>query len=163
MINKIIHGCLKIWNFSSRAQLDISPVRHTHFWAFELHTRREIPYLRALMYYSLYPSIVSGMLLAPIKLLHYVFCMYFAPSDCCIRVLSRTNQIRYGGKHSLNLWVGRCLVLSCNGGRVCWIMRPNNGYEGHYRKRGTSAVYFCYQLFRHQCQYYKMCVWVYLR
>ena len=52
MINKIIHGCLKIWNFSSRVQLDISLVRCVHSWAIELHT--EIPYLRAPMYYSLF-------------------------------------------------------------------------------------------------------------
>ena len=52
MINKIIHDCLKIWNFSSRVQLDISLVRCVHSWAIELHT--EIPYLRAPMYYSLF-------------------------------------------------------------------------------------------------------------
>ena len=39
IINTIIHGCLEIWNFSSRVQFDIA-----------LNTRREIPYLRAPMY-----------------------------------------------------------------------------------------------------------------
>ena len=53
MINKIIHGCLQIWNFSSRVQLDISLVRCAHSWAIELNTRREIPYLRAPTYHSL--------------------------------------------------------------------------------------------------------------
>ena len=41
MVNKIIHGYLWTWNFSSRVQL-------------ELNTQREIPYLRAPMYYSLF-------------------------------------------------------------------------------------------------------------
>ena len=49
MINKIIQGCLEIWKFSSRVQIDI-----------DFNTRREIPYLRAPMYYhlsvQLYPS-----------------------------------------------------------------------------------------------------------
>ena len=30
LFKKIIHGCLQIWNFSSRAQLDISLVRCAH-------------------------------------------------------------------------------------------------------------------------------------
>ena len=42
IINTIIHGCLEIWNFSSRVQFDIA-----------LNPRREIPYLGALMYYCL--------------------------------------------------------------------------------------------------------------
>ena len=54
MINKIIHGCLQIWNFSSRVQLDIWLVRSAHSWAIESNTQREIPYLRTRMYYSLY-------------------------------------------------------------------------------------------------------------
>ena len=54
MINKTIHGCLQIWNFSSRVQLDIWLVRSAHSWAIELNTQREIPYLRTPMYYSLY-------------------------------------------------------------------------------------------------------------
>ena len=45
-INKIIHGCLQIWNFSSRVQLDILLV------SYELNIRREIPYRRSPMYYS---------------------------------------------------------------------------------------------------------------
>ena len=39
--------------FSSRVQLDISLVRFSYSWAIELNTRREIPYLRAPMYYYL--------------------------------------------------------------------------------------------------------------
>ena len=50
----IIHGCLWIWYFSSCVQLDISLVCCAHSWTIELNTRREIPYLRAPMYYSLY-------------------------------------------------------------------------------------------------------------
>ena len=53
-INKIIHGCLWTWNFSSRVQLDISLVRCAHSLVIELNTRREIPYLHAPMYYSLF-------------------------------------------------------------------------------------------------------------
>ena len=30
IINTIIHGCLEIWNFSSRVQFDISLVRYAH-------------------------------------------------------------------------------------------------------------------------------------
>ena len=43
-----------MWNFSSRVQLDISLVRCAHSRAIELNTPREIPYLRAPMYYSLF-------------------------------------------------------------------------------------------------------------
>ena len=46
MINKIIHGCLQIWNFSSRVQLDISLVRCAHSCAIEYP-------MYAPMYYSL--------------------------------------------------------------------------------------------------------------
>ena len=38
----------------SRVQIDVSLVRCVHSWTIELNTRREIPYLRAPMYYSLY-------------------------------------------------------------------------------------------------------------
>ena len=54
MINKIIYGCLSIWNFSSRVQLDISLVCCAYSWVIELNVRREIPYLRAPIYYSLF-------------------------------------------------------------------------------------------------------------
>ena len=54
MINKIIHGCFKTWNSSPRVHLDIPLVHCAHSWAIELITRREIPYLRAPMYYSLH-------------------------------------------------------------------------------------------------------------
>ena len=30
IINTIIHGCLEIWNFSSRVQFDISRVSYAH-------------------------------------------------------------------------------------------------------------------------------------
>ena len=50
IINTIIHGCLEIWNFSSRVQFDISLLRYAHSWDIALNTRREIPYLRAPMY-----------------------------------------------------------------------------------------------------------------
>ena len=60
MKNKKIHGCLKIWNFSSRVQLEISLVHCALSWAIELNTRREIPYLSAPMYYS--PSNISILL-----------------------------------------------------------------------------------------------------
>ena len=53
LINKIIHGCLAMWNFSSPVQLDIPLVRCVHSWDVELNTRREILHLRAPMYYSL--------------------------------------------------------------------------------------------------------------
>ena len=53
MINKIIHGCLQIWDFSSRVQLDISLVCCAHSCAIELNTRREIPYLRAYVLFSI--------------------------------------------------------------------------------------------------------------
>ena len=54
MINKIIHSCLQIWNCSSCVQLDISLVCCTHSRAIKWHTLREIPHLRAPMYYSLF-------------------------------------------------------------------------------------------------------------
>ena len=41
-------------HWTTRQQLDISLVRCAHSWAIELNTRREIPYLREPMYYSLY-------------------------------------------------------------------------------------------------------------
>ena len=59
MISKIIHGCLYIRNFSSRVQLDISLARCAYSWAIELNTRREIPYLRAPMCYSLLINRIS--------------------------------------------------------------------------------------------------------
>lgn len=40
----------------SRVQLDISLLHSAHSWDMELNTWREIPYLCALMYYSLYTS-----------------------------------------------------------------------------------------------------------
>ena len=43
--------------FSSRVQLDISLVRCAHSLAIELNTRREIPYLRAPMYCSLFQDL----------------------------------------------------------------------------------------------------------
>ena len=43
-LNKIMHGRLYIWNFSSRVQFDITLVRCAHLWAIELDTRREIPF-----------------------------------------------------------------------------------------------------------------------
>ena len=54
IINTIIHGCLEIWNFSSRVQFDISRVSVANEWDIALNTRREIPYLRAPMYYCLF-------------------------------------------------------------------------------------------------------------
>ena len=50
IINKITHGCLEIWNFSSRVQLDISLVCCTHWWGIEMNSRWEIPYLRVPMH-----------------------------------------------------------------------------------------------------------------
>jgi len=52
IIITIIHGCLEIWNFSSRVQFDISRV------SVAMNTRREIPYLRTPMYYCLYPLLL---------------------------------------------------------------------------------------------------------
>ena len=49
IINTIIHGCLEIWNFSSCVQFDIA-----------LNTRREIPYLRAPMYFVYLTIILRG-------------------------------------------------------------------------------------------------------
>ena len=54
MINKIIHGCLKIWNFSTHIQLSISLIYYNHLWAIKLNTWREIPHLCMPMYYSLF-------------------------------------------------------------------------------------------------------------
>ena len=58
IINTVIHGCLEIWNFSSRVQFDISLIRYTHQWdtvlCIVLNTRREIPYPCAPMYYCLF-------------------------------------------------------------------------------------------------------------
>ena len=52
------------------------------------------------------------------------------------------------------------IVLACEldvvwsshatGERARCVTRPRNSCEGDYRKRGTDAVYFCWQLFRHQ-------------
>ena len=55
----IMHDCLQIWNFSSRVQLYISLVSY----------RREIPYLRAPMYYSLFKTFRDG--LAKVDYKHY--------------------------------------------------------------------------------------------
>ena len=49
MINKIIHACSWIRNFSC-GQHDFLLVRCAHSWAIELNTRRESPYLRAPFY-----------------------------------------------------------------------------------------------------------------
>ena len=45
MRNKIVHGCLEIWNFYTYVQHDISRVSASN-------TRREIPHLHAPTYYS---------------------------------------------------------------------------------------------------------------
>ena len=52
IINTITHGCLEIWNFSSRVQFDIA-----------LNTRTKIPYLRAPMYYCLFIYLICLLLL----------------------------------------------------------------------------------------------------
>lgn len=43
-MNKIKHGCLKIWHFSSRVQHDISLVLIANSWDIELNPRREVPF-----------------------------------------------------------------------------------------------------------------------
>ena len=61
VINKIIHGCLEIWNFSSGVQL-------------ELNTRREIPYLHAPIYYSLYLWIAQKL---PVLFIQHIVDIFF--------------------------------------------------------------------------------------
>ena len=53
IMNKVILGCLEIRNFSSLLQLDILRVSAASEWDIDLNARREIPYLRARMHYSL--------------------------------------------------------------------------------------------------------------
>jgi len=74
IINTIIHGCLKIWNFSSRVQFEISRVSVANEWDIALNTRGEIPYLRAPMYYCLFfhHSIIQCDLIMMIGLHHKV-------------------------------------------------------------------------------------------
>ena len=48
--NNIIHGCLKIWNFSFLVQLCVSFICCAHLWDTELNTQREIPHLRKPMH-----------------------------------------------------------------------------------------------------------------
>ena len=60
--DRIIHGCLQIWNFSSRVELDISRrIRCPRSWDVELNTRRKIPYLQATMNYFVY--CINGLLI----------------------------------------------------------------------------------------------------
>ena len=59
--DRLIHGCLEIWNFSSRVELDISRVRCPHSWDVELNTRRKIPYLQAIINYFVY--CINGLLI----------------------------------------------------------------------------------------------------
>ena len=66
-IKKIIHGCLEVWNFSLRAQLDISPVRCAHSWDVQLNTPREIHYFRAPMFYFLEITILQHVLSDAVK------------------------------------------------------------------------------------------------
>ena len=54
MINKIIHGCLWIWNFSSRVQLDISLVRCPHSCAIGLNTKKNSIFTHAHVLFSIY-------------------------------------------------------------------------------------------------------------
>ena len=51
--HKIIHGCLLMWNFTSCIQFNISCICCNHSWNIKFNTRREIPYLQTLMFYSL--------------------------------------------------------------------------------------------------------------
>ena len=44
IINKIIHGCLNIWNLFSCAQLNILLICCAHSWDIKLNSQREIPY-----------------------------------------------------------------------------------------------------------------------
>ena len=53
MKNKIIHGNLLIWNFSSCVHFDIALACCPHLLAVELNTLRDIPYLCTPMYCSL--------------------------------------------------------------------------------------------------------------
>ena len=59
-MNKITHGCLEIWNFSSRVQFNISHVRCADFWDIKSNTRRGIPYLLAPMYLTIVPRAGMG-------------------------------------------------------------------------------------------------------
>lgn len=48
-IQRIIHGHVQIWNFSSGVQLDILFVHCTHSRDIKLNMRREIPYLQTII------------------------------------------------------------------------------------------------------------------
>ena len=50
-IQRIIHGQVYIWNFSSSFQLNSSWVRVANAWDVKLNMRREIPYLQVTMNY----------------------------------------------------------------------------------------------------------------
>jgi len=60
--NKIIRGRAEIRNFVSSVQIEISLIPRAHSWNIQFKNRREIPYLRAPMYYSLYLKI-SGLII----------------------------------------------------------------------------------------------------
>ena len=75
---KIVHGCLYIWNISSRAQLYILLAKCAHSWRIELNTRNifqiyVLPHVILLFMFSLYmcschiyvmknyPNLVTGI------------------------------------------------------------------------------------------------------
>ena len=93
MINKIIHGCLEKWNFSSRVRLDISLVRCTHLWDIKMNTRREIPCLRGPMRYSLLIKCAT-LTLTPFLSVHTCLCASFSSTNRQNHSNGQTGQLK---------------------------------------------------------------------
>ena len=42
IINRTLHGCLEVWNFSSCVEKNISPIRCAHSWNVFQHSKRNL-------------------------------------------------------------------------------------------------------------------------
>ena len=106
MINRILHGCLFIRNFSSHVQLDISPIRCNRkltsslrslvrlrffTWDVKLNTQRDAPYVHSTMYYTLYNGRVSGVETQALKFIIHDYCCCFFQVLYCETPCNPTN------------------------------------------------------------------------
>ena len=60
-----MHGCLHIWNFSSRVQLDISLIRCAHLLSYRVkHSKRNSISTRAHVLFFMYRKLIRALLVA---------------------------------------------------------------------------------------------------
>ena len=81
------------WNFYSSIQLDCWWTSAANEWDVELNTRREIPYLQATIYYSLFNIHLNfGPLLVSVSMIVYP---YFGRISCWLAISNTREKIWY--------------------------------------------------------------------